>query len=341
MSLRDQIAKLALENPIHRAALVPILKEAEGFMIGPGGLEKPKRIKLEANTIHYIGASSDPSMIVVTKADEEWIEYLQEMGHGSGKAKSRRIEAWVGEDLIFKGDATWLKTYASRVTKYESWKKIQPGSKVNPSQFFKGREKVQVTVDAVAPANKYPRNDPWYGAEEYGGVGGLEKGDGSMQYRIDMSNDGLDKLKKDKRFKVVKTQKRGSVQRTAHDRFHVEVARLAQGNAEMRSLLVPLMKEASKPVFAAITMKDVEKINAFTDRNFHPEAALLLAEKLGLKKPAKVLKQLKDLQETLGYASNEILDLRRQAMRGVYDKAKKTMMKDDAGNMVVVFDQLM
>ena len=195
-NIKESLVKLAHDKPELRAHLVPLLREAGGYVIGPGGLEKPKKTDLKPNTIHYMGASSSPSLVVVTKVSDDRIEFLNDKGRSQGEQR------WIAEDLIYKGDATWLKKYASYVTKYDSWKAVMPGTKVDPKKFFRDRERGYVVVEAVAAASKFPRGDAWYGAEEYGGVGGVEK-DGKMLYEINTTRGQADELAKDKRFKVV------------------------------------------------------------------------------------------------------------------------------------------
>ena len=57
----------------------------------------------------------------------------------------------------------------------------------------------------TVPAGKGRAEDPWYWAEEYGGVGGRESPNG-YEYEINTNHGGLEKLKKDPRFKIVKTE---------------------------------------------------------------------------------------------------------------------------------------
>lgn len=233
--LYKEVSKVAQDNPETRRHLVPLLsKYAQGYTIGPGGLGKPKRTKIEPNTIHYMGASSDPSLVIVTKVSDDSIEFLDEKG------RKRRDQAWIAHDLIARGDATWLKTYASYVAKYENWKKAQPGTKVDPKKFFRDREPVTVLVEAVGAASKFPRGDAWYGAEEYGNVGGREKDDGTFQYEIETHRGPLEKLKKDKRFKIIKEQKGHMPIRGASLRD--SLAKLAREIPETRKHVIPLLK---------------------------------------------------------------------------------------------------
>ncbi len=118
------------------------LKESAGLVnevrgvIGGKGLQKLKKIAIFKDHEYYIGASSSPEHIVVTKVTDDAIHYRK-----SPYKKELRVERWVGEDLIAKGTATWLKSgyvkyqperakrlraaMAGKKTQTMDWKKLQ------------------------------------------------------------------------------------------------------------------------------------------------------------------------------------------------------------------------
>src|SRR5579863_962233 len=77
---------------------------AGGYVLGPGGLEKPSKINVEAGCIYGMGASTSPSMVYVTHVDDRMITYKAYPFHGGDK----KIERWIGEDLMAKGSKTLL-----------------------------------------------------------------------------------------------------------------------------------------------------------------------------------------------------------------------------------------
>ena len=91
---------------------------------------------------------------------------------------------------------------------------------------------------------------------------------------------------------------------------------------------------------AAVTMKDIDKINEMTARNDHTGALTELADQLGRKKDQKVLELMGKIQDILGYAPHGLMEMRNEMMRPIYAQAKKTFMKDGAGNLVKVYDLL-
>jgi hypothetical protein len=78
-----------------------------GFRIGAGGLEKPKAIRLTPGHIYAMGASSSPSLIIVDSIAGDAIRYRNR----SGDQAEKRIERWIGEDLIAQGEATFAARY--------------------------------------------------------------------------------------------------------------------------------------------------------------------------------------------------------------------------------------
>lgn len=181
------------------------LSEGDMFLIGQGGLEKLKtgKIRIQPNTFYYMGASSSPERILVTKVSERSIDY--QMSPYSGKQRS--IGRSIGEDLIFKGVTTWMKLgyneYPWGRKEKIKFEKLLAGKSVKP---IKPKDYAPVTVTVVA-AKGYEKKDLWREAEKYGGVGA--KGEpGSYQYVISMESGGVKRLRQDKHFDVISVKKR-------------------------------------------------------------------------------------------------------------------------------------
>lgn len=69
------------------------------------GIEAPKQLgqPLRKGMEVFMGASSSPTFITITKVDDDTIYYRTEHD-----PETRAIQRWIGEDLIAKGTNTWL-----------------------------------------------------------------------------------------------------------------------------------------------------------------------------------------------------------------------------------------
>ena len=154
-----------------------------------------KGILIQKNVAYYMGASSSPKHIVVTNVTDKMIEYKAYPYY-----KTLRIQRDIGEDLIYEGVNTWLKTYGgSRPREAARFKKLMDGKKVkpiDPTDF----QAIEIHAEVVGKHADNPE-ELWYDAEKYGGVG-LS---GNV-YSILSSKGRLKLLKKDKRFKVIKVK---------------------------------------------------------------------------------------------------------------------------------------
>lgn len=175
------------------------------FVIGAGGLEEPGggKIAILPNRMYFMGASSAPDHIFVTKADEEQIEYLKHPFEG----KPLRVQTWIGRDLINKGSTRALAAYGHRMTKDErsSLQDLLNGGKGRPTKL----SDIQYVYAKVEPAKGYEDQDLWYEAERYGNVGGFaDKTTGkTVAYEIHLQRNQVPELKRNKKFKVVKVSK--------------------------------------------------------------------------------------------------------------------------------------
>lgn len=177
------------------------LAEGQMFVIGAGGLSPVEtgKMTMMPGVMYPMGASSSPKMILMTKVDDKFLHY-KDYPWTKG-TKEMRIDRRVGEHLILQGTKTWLsgpypKYQPDRAKSLRSMLGGGKGKKENVADF----EQVTMLVKPVASG------DLWRAAEEYGNVAGItDPKTGVEHYEIMGTARDLKKLKKDKRFAVVKT----------------------------------------------------------------------------------------------------------------------------------------
>lgn len=104
--------------------------EEQMFSIGGGGLESLKsKYLIQPNTSYWMGASSDPNLVYVTKITKDRVSYLADT---SNSDKESGIQRKSFEDLVSRGTDTWLKGpypkyYPEEVKKF---KKLVQGKSV-------------------------------------------------------------------------------------------------------------------------------------------------------------------------------------------------------------------
>lgn len=184
--------------------------EESRLVIGAGGLQKPGggKVSILPNREYWLGASSSPQHIIVTKVSDDRVTYRT-----YPYDKDHFIQKWIAADLIEKGSTTHLKRYGQYMgpedkRSLEDLLKGGKGKKVSLKDFE------QVTV-LVGKGKGHEERDLWREAERYGNVGGLAGPSGDMsgtahdfRYEIDTNRKVLKKLQKDKRFEVMKVSKR-------------------------------------------------------------------------------------------------------------------------------------
>lgn len=174
----------------------PQEKKAQGLVIGPKGLEKPQKINIVPNREYFMGASSSPSHIVVTKADDKMITYRK-----YPYASDQKIQRWIGEDLIAKGTKTWLsgpyaKYHPETVKSLRDLIRGGKGKKVNPKDF----EHVSVQLD-LDPGISF--NDGYTFVKGWGVLTGTPHDEGKDYWEVETERRNVNKLKKDRRVKKV------------------------------------------------------------------------------------------------------------------------------------------
>lgn len=175
-------------------------KEAAGYAIGPGGLTPTESgITLQKGAMYGLGASSSPSLVILTEVSDSKVKYLTYPFNGSPLS----LEAWIAKDLLTKGTRTWLKSHG----------KYQPKTRSSMESLLKGgkgrtenlNDWKEITVQAIAAE---PGKDEWRTAEQYGNVGGIDSDEHGEIYEIEAFQKDLADIKKDKRLKVLKVKKR-------------------------------------------------------------------------------------------------------------------------------------
>lgn len=190
-----------------------------------------KGIFLQPNTIYYMGASSSPDMMIVSKVDETHIEYYR-----YPYETPLRMDRDIAEDLITRGCRRWMENYKDFITKpgyegfarmYASFRDMLDGK---PSDMLVSvddyrRVSVEVAVAEDAPdyqvaddgfPSKSVKVDFWRELERYGSVGGrnppavivggIERTVSNqrlMRYIVSTTKGELKALKNDKRFKII------------------------------------------------------------------------------------------------------------------------------------------
>lgn len=173
--------------------------------LGTTGLRRlePTGIHLEPNTIYYLGASSSPDLIMVTKVTDDLIFYKIHPFQG----KELRIRRIIGEDLIRQGTETWLSYYAryqpERAKAMRNVLAGKPGEKINPKDY----KPVEVHVELKDGVDL---NKAWPEAERFGNVGGFTKYKGAENevLGIETYKKEVPDIKKSRLWDVVKVTDR-------------------------------------------------------------------------------------------------------------------------------------
>jgi len=210
-SVRKEYEKIGYvaEGKITESKLRDLVRETM-YMIGAGGMTALETgvIHLEKNSVYYMGASSSPDQIIITKVQDEWIEYIKPIYNNSKKMK---IERPIGESLILDGSNTWLKTYgrfpenkkiADTLQKNLDGKKGPNNGKVKPSEY----DRYVLTIKGAKGSNDV------YGAAKQWGVIGPWNGKNGEEAEVELEiyKIYIPQIKKDKQLKITK-QKKGEL----------------------------------------------------------------------------------------------------------------------------------
>jgi len=175
------------------------IKEAIYAMdFGKGGMRElgDDKMVILPNSEYYIGASSSPDHIVVTKVDDRMIHYYK-----YPYKKELRIEKPIGMDLIRQGVTTWLK---SGYKKYhpELARSLQAnldGKKGSQNGKAKLQDYQYVEVEIVGN----PGEDVYGIGKDYGVVKG-DWDEKENKVTVSLMRQYIPELKRDKRIKSVK-----------------------------------------------------------------------------------------------------------------------------------------
>lgn len=103
-----------------------------------------------------------------------------------------------------------------------------------------------------------------------------------------------------------------------------KLIRLAHKNPSLRADILPLLTKQA----AAVTMKDVKRINDLTDRNAHTQALAEVAKLLGMTKYVKILDLVEKITDLEGHLPMELSKYRIELSDILYAKAKNTKVVD-------------
>lgn len=175
-------------------------KRAQGMRIGPGGLEETAKIHMQPNTIYYMGASSSPDMVIVTKVDDKAITYRK-----YPFKSDQKIQRWIGEDLIAQGSKRWLSSgyaqYHPDIAR--SLKSMLAGGRgqtVKPKDY----EPLLITVELAANVR-----DPYSFVKSWGVLTDTpdDIDDPAGEWTVQADGERLKKMKRDPNItKIVKTK---------------------------------------------------------------------------------------------------------------------------------------
>ena len=91
---------------------------------------------------------------------------------------------------------------------------------------------------------------------------------------------------------------------------------------------------------AAISMKEIGKVNRMTSGNDHTGAIMEVARLLKMKKHQKIFEGIAMISVAVGSTPNDLITLRNHYSKEVYAKAKTVKIKDADGNPVTVYELL-
>lgn len=149
-------------------------------------------LDLKPGVVAYLGASSSPTMILITSVSPDVISYRT----WPFQDRDLRIQRSIGEDLIYTGTETVLKRRPdSNLQKLIDGKPVKT---VNVPKYIKDHE--SVFAYALPKGNR----DLWRRAEYYGSVGGIHSETyGGEVYEIHMRRGQLPELMADSNFEIL------------------------------------------------------------------------------------------------------------------------------------------
>lgn len=221
---RDQINKT---QGIRFKKIAGKPKQAGSFMITGSGLRPifTGIIPLEVKGKYWLGASSSPKFVIITKIEKDRFFY-----RAYPFDKDIGIERDAGEDLIKTGLSNRLKLIENSSVNHLFEKDIKNIKLLLESDDdgvdkldFRDLQPVEVEVDLKKPpTNQEEDSELWFHAESFGGVGGIGFTDSSGKrieddnrtkgYSIVTTRGQLNKIKNDplyKNFKITEDKYKG------------------------------------------------------------------------------------------------------------------------------------
>ena len=194
-SMIDKVLEGYHPSEVVRCSIAFGLDEAIS-RLGPSGLESiDMSLTLSPNTEYYMGASSSPNHIVITKISGDTVFYRT-----YPYKADQRMQKQVAASLIRSGTETWIRTYGKydRKKAHAMKKALAGGPGVSAEVRDFQPVRIQAVPSAKADFSSYRGGDAWYAAETYGGVG--MQGD---TYEINAERRAAERMKKDKNWEVL------------------------------------------------------------------------------------------------------------------------------------------
>lgn len=167
-----------------------------GVNFGAGKLEPLSTIHLVPNSVYFLGASSSPDQILVTKIDNKYITYRK-----YPYEQDLRIDAQIGSDLIAKGTSTWLsKGYGKYRPALKKTLELNLAGKKGPEN---GKHKPK-DYERIRVGITVNHSDPYGYAQQFGVIVGMFD-EASGYVEIETNRRTLrDEIKKDRNITNVK-----------------------------------------------------------------------------------------------------------------------------------------
>jgi hypothetical protein len=232
------------------------LEEGGIYTIGGGGMRRitGNEIRIQPNHEYWLGASSSPTHIIVTKVDDDWIYFRYAYNPLKGERRENRL---IGTDLIATGTSTWVKSgYAKYYPELARALKLLLAGKPSPLK-TDWHDYIDIDV-AVGPSTPDDEGD-FYGV---GKAYGVISNDPDGSYFVRLPRNRLEDLKAEPGIKV------GPILR--------DPAPVNESEEQVREAREPLFKvvgdriaQHSYTTTYADLLSDIEQLNA-EDRASRP-----------------------------------------------------------------------
>jgi hypothetical protein len=173
------------------------------YSVDAGGVRALSGAELKLKPGHevYLGASSSPEHVIITKVDDKWISFRK-----YPYTKDQRIERPIGMDLIRTGISQHIKHHGadSKLTALLDGKDV-PAGNVADAIANNMWHKVEVMPLYSKTDKVFEGRDVWDILSSYGSIGSHnDKSSPTGEiYDVNLPGRNLKDLKADKRFKIM------------------------------------------------------------------------------------------------------------------------------------------